>query len=128
MISSPFRCRGTTNRSDSSACESLRCNGLDLQDRHQQPSDTMNSLNRYADPVYCMMRLIVGLMLACHGGQLVLGMFGGMPGSEKMITQVGGWLPLIGGFLISFGLPIRPGAFIFSRMFPVACFMFHVAS
>ena len=91
-----------------------------------QPRD-MNALNCYADPVYCMMRFIVGLMLACHGGQLVLGMFGGMPGSEKMVTQVGGWLQLIGGFLIAFGLLTRLAAFVCSGMFAVAYFMFHVA-
>jgi len=87
----------------------------------------MNALNRYADPVYCIMRFIVGLMLACHGGQLLLGMFGGMPGSEKMVTQAGGWLQLIGGFLIAFGLLTRLAAFICSGMFAVAYFMFHVA-
>ena len=43
----------------------------------------MNSLNRFADPFYCITRLIVGLMFASHGGQLVLGMFGGMPGSDQ---------------------------------------------
>src|SRR5437588_10049023 len=87
----------------------------------------MNALNRYADPVYCIMRLIVGLMLACHGGQLVLGMFGGMPGAEKMVTQVGGWIQLIGGLLIAFGLLTRLAAFICSGMFAVAYFMMHVA-
>ena len=29
----------------------------------------MNWLNRFADPVYCLVGLIVGLMFACHGGQ-----------------------------------------------------------
>ena len=87
----------------------------------------MNSLNRYADPVYCLMRLIVGLMLACHGAQLVLGMFGGMPGSEKMILQIGGWIQLVGGLLIAFGLLTRLAAFICSGMFAVAYFMMHVA-
>ncbi len=33
----------------------------------------MNSLNRFADPVYCIMRLIVGLNFASHGGQLLFG-------------------------------------------------------
>ena len=27
----------------------------------------MNSLNRFADPFYCIMRFVVGLMFACHG-------------------------------------------------------------
>jgi putative oxidoreductase len=86
----------------------------------------MNTLSRYTDPVYCIMRLIVGLLLACHGGQLVLGMFGGMPGQEKMIIHVGGWIQLVGGFLIAFGLLTRFAAFICSGMFAVAYFMMHV--
>ena len=74
------------------------------------------------------MRLIVGLMFASHGGQLVFGMFGGMPGSNNPLTQTGGWIQLIGGFLIAFGLLTRISAFICSGEMAVAYFMFHVAS
>ena len=74
------------------------------------------------------MRLIVGLMLASHGGQLVLGMFGGMPGADQMITQVGGWIQLVGGFMIAFGLLTRLAAFICSGMFAFAYFTIHVAT
>ena len=88
----------------------------------------MNFLNRYADTFYCLMRLVVGLMLASHGGQLVLGMFGGMPGSEKMVMQIGGWIQLVGGFMIAFGILTRLAVFICSGMFAVAYFMFHVAN
>ena len=88
----------------------------------------MNSLNRFTDSVYSLMRLIVGLMFASHGGQLVLGMFGGMPGSNNPLTQTGGWIQLIGGFLIAFGLLTRISAFICSGEMAVAYFMFHVAS
>src|SRR6266571_9269669 len=88
----------------------------------------MNSLNRFTDPVYCIMRLIAGLMFASHGGQLVLGMFGGMPGSNNAFTQTGGWIQLIGGFLIAFGLFIRISAFICSGEMAVAYFIIHVAS
>jgi putative oxidoreductase len=87
----------------------------------------MNFLNRYVDPVYCLMRLIVGLLLAQHGGQLVLGMFGGMPGSDNMQTQIGGWIQLVGGFMIAFGLFTRLAAFICSGMFAYAYFTIHVA-
>src|SRR5205807_4032346 len=80
---------------------------LDTTRPRYQPYPPMNFLNRYADTVYCLMRLIVGLMLACHGLQLVLGMFGGMPGSEEMLTQVGGWIQLVGGFMIAFGILTR---------------------
>jgi len=88
----------------------------------------MNSLNRFTDPVYCIMRLIAGLMFASHGGQLVLGMFGGMPGSNNAFTQTGGWIQLIGGFLIAFGLFTRLSAFICSGEMAVAYFMIHVAN
>src|SRR5881275_1293716 len=88
----------------------------------------MNALNRFADPVYCIMRLIAGLMFASHGGQLVLGMFGGMPGSNNSFTQTGGWIQLIGGFLIAFGLLTRISAFISSGEMAVAYFMIHVAN
>ena len=73
------------------------------------------------------MRVIAGLMLACHGLQLVFGMFGGMPGSGNAWLQVGGWIQLIGGFLIAFGLLTRLAAFLCSGMMAVAYFKFHVA-
>src|SRR5205823_2989256 len=61
-------------------------------------------------------------------GQLVLGMFGGMPGSNNPVSQTGGWIQLIGGFLIAFGLFTRISAFICSGEMAVAYFMFHVAN
>src|SRR5437588_6493714 len=73
----------------------------------------MNSLNRFADPFYCMTRLIVGLMFASHGGQLVLGMFGGMPGSANMMMRSAGWFnwsaALLLALVYSRGLPQSSG-------------------
>src|SRR5205085_4326781 len=51
----------------------------------------------------------------------------GMPGSDQMMTQVGGWIQLVGGFMIAFGLLTRLAAFICSGMFAYAYFMIHVA-
>ncbi len=85
----------------------------------------MNSLNRFADPIYCIARFIFGLNFASHGGQLLFGMFGGMPGSDKPLLQVCGWICLIGGFLIAFGLLTRLAAFISSGTMAVAYFMAH---
>jgi len=31
----------------------------------------MNWLNRYADLVYCIVRILIGLMFACHGGNKI---------------------------------------------------------
>src|SRR3989442_7171086 len=88
----------------------------------------MNSLNRFADPFYCITRLIVGLMFASHGGQLVLGMFGGMPGADNMMMQVGGWVQLVGGLLIAFGFLTRLGAVISSGEMAVAHFLISVGT
>src|SRR5213082_1673767 len=88
----------------------------------------MNSLNRFADPFYCMTRLIVGLLFASHGGPLVLGMLGGIPRSENMLMQVGGWIQLVGGLMIAFGLLTRLAAFISSGEMAVAYFMIHVGN
>jgi putative oxidoreductase len=84
----------------------------------------MNSLNRFADPIYCLMRLIVGLNFASHGGQLLFGMFG-KPASGALLMQICGWIALIGGFSIAFGLFTRLAAFISSGTMAVAYFMVH---
>ncbi|MGE5207850.1 MAG: DoxX family protein [Alphaproteobacteria bacterium] len=85
----------------------------------------MNALNRFADPVYCIARFVFGLNFASHGGQLLFSMFGGMPGSDKPLLQLCGWICLIGGFLIAFGLLTRVAAFISSGTMAVAYFMVH---
>ena len=85
----------------------------------------MNSLGRYADTVYCIMRLIVGLLFACHGGQKLLGFPPGGHGAGDGIFLVGAWIELVAGFLIAFGLLTRPAAFIASGQMVVAYFMVH---
>ncbi len=86
----------------------------------------MNSLNRFADPVYCIMRLIIGLMFACHGGQKLIGFPGGHGGAEGLML-VGGIIELVCGLLIAVGLLTRIAAFIASGEMAVAYFMVHAA-
>jgi putative oxidoreductase len=88
----------------------------------------MNSLNRFTDPAYCVMRLIVGLLFACHGGQKILGY---PPVAKAMsldtLGMVGGYIELIGGFLIALGLLTRFAALIASGMMAVAYFKVHAS-
>ena len=85
----------------------------------------MNSRNRFVDPVYCLMRLIVGLLFASHGGQIIFGMFGGMQTGGSILLQVAGWILLFGGIMIAIGLLTRLAAFISSGFMAVAYFMAH---
>lgn len=75
------------------------------------------------------MRLIVGLLFACHGGQKILGF---PPAAKAMqldtLGTVGGYIELICGFLIAFGLLTRVAAFIASGMMAVAYFKAHASS
>ena len=87
----------------------------------------MNSLNRFADPVYCIMRLIIGLMFACHGGQKLLGFPGGGHGGAQGLMLVGGFIELVGGLMIAFGFLTRLAAFISAGEMAVAYFMVHAA-
>jgi putative oxidoreductase len=87
----------------------------------------MNALNRYVDPVYCILRLIIGLMFACHGGQKLIGFPPGGQGAGEGIMLVGAWIELAGGFLIAFGLLTRIAALISSGEMAVAYFMIHSA-
>jgi putative oxidoreductase len=86
----------------------------------------MNSLNRFADPVFCITRLIVGLLFACHGGQKILGF---PPGGHGMPTEmlgiVGAWIELVGGFMVALGLLTRFAAFIAAGEMAVGYFMAH---
>ena len=72
------------------------------------------------------MRIIVGLLFACHGGQKILG----FPPSQRAMSldtlgMIGGYIELIAGILIALGLLTRFAAFISSGMMAVAYFMAH---
>ena len=86
-------------------------------------------LGRYSPIVYALLRIIVGLMFACHGAQKVLGMFSdpahAAGGSLPPMMVAGGWIELIGGFLVALGLLGDWAAFLCSGQMAVAYFMAH---
>jgi uncharacterized membrane protein YphA (DoxX/SURF4 family) len=84
----------------------------------------MNALSRFADPVYCILRLISGLLMATHGAQKVFGMFGGKVAAAPHM-MFAGWVELVGGLFIAFGLLTRPMAFLCSGLMAAAYFMAH---
>jgi putative oxidoreductase len=81
-------------------------------------------MERYTDVTYALLRIISGLMFATHGAQKVLGLFGGQKVDAPLMI-FGGWIELIGGLLIAFGLFTGIAAFICSGMMAVAYFMAH---
>jgi putative oxidoreductase len=86
----------------------------------------MSALNRFADPVFCITRLIIGLLFACHGGQKILDFPpGGHGPSTEMLGIVGGWIELVAGFMIALGLLTRLAAFIASGEMAYAYFKMH---
>ena len=88
----------------------------------------MKSLNRFSDPFYCIMRLVVGLMFACHGLDKIFGAFTPKEEALPTLMLVGGWVEIACGFLVAFGLLTRLAAFITSGEMAVAYFMIHVAN
>ena len=86
---------------------------------------------RIKEFAYLLLRVVTGLLFFQHGGQKILGWFGGIPaehgGQPELMSQVGigGLLELIGGLLIMVGLFTRGVAFILSGMMAVAYFQFH---
>src|SRR5213595_1909124 len=86
----------------------------------------MNWFNRYTDAVYCVVRLTIGLMFACHGGQKILG----FPPSERGLATnltglTAGWIELSCGFMIALGFLTRLAAFIASGEMAVGYFLAH---
>jgi putative oxidoreductase len=85
----------------------------------------MNALNRFADPFYSIMRFVVGLMFACHGLDKIFGAFTPKEEALPTLMVVGGWVEIVCGFLIAFGLLTRVAAFIASGEMAAAFFMMH---
>jgi putative oxidoreductase len=70
------------------------------------------------------MRLVVGLMFACHGLDKIFGTFTPKEALPPLMAA-GGWLEIICGFLVAFGLLTRVAAVVASGEMAVAFFMMH---
>jgi len=83
-------------------------------------------LRQFAPQILGVTRVFVGILLACHGAQKLLGAFGGIPpGVPGFIVWIAGPIELVGGALLALGLFTRGTAFLTSGLMAFAYFMGH---
>lgn len=83
-------------------------------------------LKGLAPQILGITRLLVGALLACHGAQKVLGIFGGVPeGAPAFVVWIAGPIELVGGALMAVGLFSRGAAFLMSGLMAFAYFLGH---
>src|SRR5215510_7713861 len=88
-------------------------------------------VGKFAPYLYVLLRLIAGLLFACHGAQKLFGMFGGVgpsPGATVPLFSLmglAGIIELVGGLLIAIGVLTSLAAFIASGETASAYFLGH---
>jgi putative oxidoreductase len=82
-------------------------------------------LGRFAPFIYAALRIVAGLLFACHGAQKLFGLFG--MGPMPLMSQMGlsGVIEFGGGLLIAIGLFTSFAAFIASGEMAAAYFLAH---
>jgi putative oxidoreductase len=88
-------------------------------------------LGGFSPYLYAVMRIVAGLLFACHGAQKLFGALGGVNGhgaSAPLASKFGvaGIVEFGGGLLIALGLVAGFAAFIASGEMAVAYFTTHV--
>ena len=83
-------------------------------------------LARFSEPVYALVRIVVGFLFACHGSQKLFGVPpGGPPHPLPPLILAAGIIELAGGVLVAIGLLASAAAFICSGEMAFAYFMVH---
>ena len=86
----------------------------------------MEFLSRWREPIYALMRVVVGFLFLCHGVQKLNMLFAGgetpMPLAMFWLTAL---IESLGGLLVMIGLFAGPAAFICSGTMAVAYFTAH---
>lgn len=88
------------------------------------------AVNRIGQMTHVLLRIVTGFLFLQHGGQKLLGWFGGMGGPGgggplPPLMMVAGTLELVGGTLILIGFLTRPVAFILAGEMAAAYFTAH---
>lgn len=82
-------------------------------------------LNRRSDSAFALMRIVIGLLYACHGAQKLFGVLGGQVMTGKPLMLVAGVVEFGGGVLVAVGLFARVAALFASGEMAVAYFTAH---
>jgi putative oxidoreductase len=83
------------------------------------------ALAPFAPYAYAILRIIVGLLFVCHGGQKLFGWFGGQPVPLASLFGLAGIIEIVLGLLITIGLFTSYAAFIANGEMAVAYFIAH---
>jgi putative oxidoreductase len=88
-------------------------------------------LGKFAPYLYVLLRIIAGLLFACHGAQKLFGLFGGVGGppgaAVPLFSLMGlaGIIECVGGLLIACGVLASYAAFVASGEMAFAYFIRH---
>jgi putative oxidoreductase len=80
-------------------------------------------LARHSGKCYAIVRIIVGLLFACHGAQKLFGVLGGTVAIHRPIGLAAGLIEFGAGVLVALGFYGRAAAFLASGEMAVAYFM-----
>jgi putative oxidoreductase len=89
------------------------------------------AVSKYAAYLYVLLRVVAGLLFACHGAQKLFGVFGGVGGPPGVavplssLMGLAGCIELVGGLLIALGILTNFAAFVASGEMVFAYFMQH---
>lgn len=82
-------------------------------------------IGRFAPQLYALMRIVVGLLFACHGAQKLFGVLGGQQVTFASLMGLAGVIEFVGGLMIAVGLLTGFAAFIASGEMAYAYFTAH---
>ena len=86
----------------------------------------LNKLSeKWADQLYAVFRILVGVLFVQHGLQKIFGLFGGQAQSLVSLMGLAGIIELVGGLLLALGLLTRWAALVSGIQMIVAYIMVH---
>ena len=83
-------------------------------------------LGAYAPYLYALMRIVLGVLFACHGAQKLFGVLGGTTVALFSLRGLAGLIEFVGGLLVAVGFLTSYAALIASGEMATAYFLAHV--